>query len=176
MYCILMDTKTKSFYMHPEQVRFYAYTSPDKYEEDIVNAVLVETEMEDYYEFMTFLYNNGFIYGFLDGELVRIKKGDVAYYKQNSNEIVYAQYLLTKSDDFLKYIKKKGLVTLCNLSEDKKSVYFPTVNIDDNTVAVLTYTDVNRIPMEMREKYAGWRVVNMTFDVVCIVNGKFVAV
>lgn len=176
MYCILMDTKTKSFYMNPEQVRFYAYSSPEKYEEDIVNAVLVETEMEEYYEFMTYLYNAGFIYGFLDGELIRIKKQDVAYYKQNSNEIIYAQYLLTKSDDYLKYIKKKNLVTLCSLSEDRMSVYFPTVNIDDGKVAVLTYTDVSRIPMEMREKYNGWRIVNMTFDAVCIVNGKFVAI
>lgn len=176
MYCILMDTKTKSFYMQPDQIRFYAYTSPDKYEEDIVSAILVETETDDYYEFMTYLYNNGFIYGYLDGELVHIKKGDVVYCKQNSNELIFAQHLLTKNDDYLKYIKKQGLFTLCNLSEDKKSVLFPTVIIDDGTVAVLTYTDATRIPTEMREKYDGWRMVNMTFDVVCIVNGKFVAI
>lgn len=182
MYCILMDTKTGSFYMAPSEVKFYAYTSVEAFEADRATynaaqtAILVETEMDDRQEFFTFLYNNGFIYGFLDGEKVRIRKGDVAYYRQNSNELVYAQYLLTGSDDYLKYVKKKDLVTLCSLSEDKTSVFFPTVNIEDGNVAVLTYTDVQRIPDELREKYKGWKVVHMTFDVICIVNGKFVAV
>lgn len=177
-----MDTKTGSFYMSPSDVKFYAYTSVEAFENDkaVYNAagtgVLVETEMDDKQEFLTFLYNAGFIYGYLDGEKIRIKKSDVTYYKQNSNEIVYSQYLLTGSDDYLKYVKKKDLVTLCSLSEDKTSVFFPTVNIEDGKVAVLTYTDVRRIPDEMLEKYKGWKVVNMTFDVICIVNGKFVAV
>lgn len=176
MFCILMDAKTKSFYMDPKELKFYAYSSPEEYEGFHKNAKLVETDMEDYREFMTYLYNAGFIYGYLDGELVRIKKGDVLFYKQNCNEIVYAQYLLTKDDRYLQIIRKNKLYTLCSIDAEKNSIYFPTVQLEDNSNAILAYTDISRIPMEMRDKYNGWRTVRMTFDAACIVNGKFVAV
>lgn len=176
MYCILMDVKTKSFYMDPKELKFYAYSSPEEYEGYYKNSKLVETDIEDYREFMTYLYNAGFIYGYLDGKLIRIKKGDVLYYKQNCNEIVYAQYLLTKDDRFLQIIRKNKLYTLCSIDHDTNSIYFPTVQLESGENAILSYTDIARIPMEMREKYDGWRTVRMTFDAACIVNGKFVAV
>lgn len=176
MFCILMDAKTKSFYMDPKELKFYAYSSPEEYEGYYKNAKLVETDMDDYREFMTYLYNAGFIYGYLDGELVRIKKGDVLFYKQNCNEIVYAQYLLTKDDRYLQIIRKNKLYTLCSVDAENNAIYFPTVQLEDNSNAILAYTDISRIPMEMREKYDGWRTVRMTFDAACIVNGKFVAV
>lgn len=176
MYCILMSAKTKSFYMDAKELKFYAYTSPEEYTTIINDARLVETEIEDYKEFMTYLYNAGFIYGYLNGKLIRIKKGDVLFYKQNCNEIVYAQYLLTHEDSYLQIIKKSQLYTLCSIKEGRESVLFPTVKLEDGTHAVLAYTDIMRIPNEMRRKYDGWRTVKMTFDAVCVVNSKFVAV
>lgn len=176
MYCILMSTKTKSFYMDPKELKFYAYTSPDEYVMTQSDARLVETEMEDFKEFMTFLYNAGFIYGYLNGQLIHIKKGDVLYYKQNCNELVYAQYLLTGEDSYLQIIKKSQLYTLCKVKNEKNSVMFPTVKLDDGSTAVLAYTDILRIPQEMRDKYDGWKTVKMTWDAVCVVNSRFVAV
>ena len=176
MYCILMDIQTKSFYMKPEVIEFYAFSDPDEYHDYFTNAMLQGLDIEDYKEFLTYLYNQGFTKGYIDGHPVRIKKSDALYYKQNANEAVYAQYLLTKDEKFLSIIKKSNLCTLCKIDNDTKLVYFPTVKLEDGTNAVLAYTDISRIPEEMLRKYDGWRVVRMTFDATCIVNSSFVAV
>ncbi|MBR3517853.1 MAG: hypothetical protein IKM88_15580 [Lachnospiraceae bacterium] len=176
MYCILMDKKTGSFYMDPKEIRFYGYTDPEEYNAFYKNAKLVELDIDEYREFATYLYNAGFVNGYLNGKPVRIKKGDVLFYKQNCNEIVFSQYVLTGDDNYLKMIKKSSLVTLCQIDNSKCTVYFPTVKLEDGTNAVLAYTDISRIPPEMRKKYQGWRTVRMTFNTVCIVNGMFVAV
>ena len=176
MYSILMDTKTKSFYMDKGELKFYAYTEEENCKEIPAGTRLVSVDILDYQEFMTFLYNAGFVYGYLDGELIRIKKSDILYFKQNINEVVYAQYLLTKDSRYLQIIKKSNLCTLCNINNEKGVVLFPTVTTEDGSSAVLTYTDPSRIPVEMFSKYQGWKIVRMTFDAQCIVNGKFIAV
>lgn len=176
MFCILMDPKTRSFYMKPGEIKFYAYTDPSECTEFFKNTNLVELDIDDYGEFMTYMYNQGFINGYLDGHPVRIKKSDVQYYKLNCNEIAYAQYMLTKEEHFLSIIKKSNLCTLCKVDNEDNLVYFPTVKLENGQIAVLAYTDVSRIPAEMREKYDGWRTVRMTFDTVCVVNSNFVAV
>lgn len=176
MYCILMDKNTGSFYMEPKEIKFYAFSDPEECDTYFRNSKLVALDIDDYREFMTYLYNAGFINGYLDGRPVRIKKGDVLFYKQNCNEVVFSQYVLTTDSTYLKMINKSSLVSLCKIDNNKGTVYFPTVKLEDGTNAVLAYTDISRIPKEMREKYAGWRTVRMTFDTVCIVNGTFVAV
>lgn len=174
-YHILIDNRTKSFYMNPGDIRFFAYTDIDNYTEFLPNAVLVTTEYEEQQDFFTYLYNSGFLTGFLDGKEVRISRGDITHYKINSNEMLYAQYILTGEEKYLKMIKKKNLYTLCDLGADKMSVYFPTVTLDTGEVAVLTYTDGCRIPPHLRKKYEGWRTVRMTWDALCVVNNNFVA-
>ena len=174
MYSVLMDTKTKSFYMDKGELKFYAFTDEDKCEDIPEDSKLATLDINDYQELMTFFYNAGFVYGYVDGELTRIKKADVLYLKQNMNEIVYAQYLLTKDSRYLQIIKKQNLYTLCSINNEKGVVLFPTVNVDEGN-AVLTYTDIARIPSEMFEKYPGWKVVRMTFEALCVVNGRFIA-
>lgn len=176
MYCVLMDKKTNSFYMDPKEIRFYAYSDPEEYNPFYKEGKLVVLDIEDYQEFMTYLFNCGFITGYLDGNLIRIKKSDILFYKQNINEVVFSQYVLTKDETYLKMVKKNHLVTLCKIDDSKSTIFFPTVKLEDGTNAVLSYTDISRIPPEMRKKYEGWRTVRMTFDTVCIVNGMFVAV
>lgn len=162
--------------MEKGDIKFHAYSSPDEYTTYYKNANLVALDIDDYREFATYLYNAGFSAGYLDGKPIRIKKGDILWYKQNCNEVVYSQYILTGDNTYLKMIKKSLLVTLCRIDNEKSTVYFPTIKLEDGTNAVLTYTDISRIPPEMRKKYDGWRTVRMTFDTVCIVNGAFVAV
>lgn len=176
MFCVLMDPKTKSFYMQPNEIKFYAYSDREEYTNYFKNANLVELDIEDYNEFLTYMYNQGFINGYLDNNPIRIKKSDVLSYSLNCNEIVYSQFLLTKDEHFLSTIKKSKLVTLCKVDNDEKVVYFPTVKLEDDTKAVLAYTDIARIPPMMYKKYDGWRIVRMTFDLTCVVNGSFVAV
>lgn len=177
MYCILMDQKTKSFYMHRGELKFYAYSDEENCDLESlpIGANMVITEMDDYQEFMTFLYNAGFCRGYMDDKEIVIRKKDVLYFKQNSNEVIYAQFLLTKDQRFLEIIKKSNLFTLCSIDNDQKIVFFPTVSLENGETAVLAYTDVSRIPEELFNKYKGYRIVRMTFDATCVVNGKFIA-
>ncbi len=175
-YSVLMDKKTNSFYMDPKEIRFYAYSDEEEFTPFYNDGKLVVLDIDSYQEFMTYLFNCGFTTGYLDGNLIRIKKGDILFYKQNINEVVFAQYMITGDETYLKMVRKNALVTLCKIDDDKSTIYFPTVKLEDGSNAVLAYTDVSRIPPEMRRKYEGWRTVRMTFDTVCIVNGMFVAV
>lgn len=175
MYSILMDTKTKSFYMEKGELKFYAYSDPEECNDIKIGSKLVTVETDDYQEFLTFLYNSGFVYGYLDDAPIQIKKSDVLYYKQNSNEAVYAQYLLTKDERYLKVLRKSQLFTLCKVDNENGVVLFPTVKLDNGESAILAYTDASRIPITLHEKYDGYRTVRMTFDAPCIVNGQFIA-
>ena len=172
MYCILMDKRTKAHYMLPDRMCFYTFTSPDKYTQRNQNARLVETEYDNYGDLITDLYNAGFSQGFLDDKIIYINKKDAYYLNRNSNEAAYAQYILTKKPTYLSLIKKKDLVTICKIDGD--AIYFPTVKINEE-VAVLTYTDRLRIPQKLFDNYPGYRVVKMSYNVKCVVNGQVVA-
>lgn len=173
MYSVLMDANTKSYYMEPGEVAFFAYSDISKVSSKKKNARIVETDIDDPKEFETMLYNAGFFHGFLDGKPHRLMKQSIYFYNRNPNEISFAQYLLTNDKKYLELIKKAHLITLCKIEGD--NVFFPTATLDSGETAVLTYTDRTRIPPELFEKYDGWRTVNMSFNVRCIVNGAFVA-
>lgn len=121
------------------------------------------------------LYNAGFLRGYLDGNPVKLSKSDVYYYDRNPNDIAYAQWMLTGDERYLEMIRKNTLYTLCMV--DGESILFPTVTIpeENNETAVLAYTDPLRITKELFDKYDGWRMVRMTFDARCVVNGEFLA-
>lgn len=174
MYSILMDAVTKSYYMEPGEIAFHAYSDPSKLDIRRKNNRLVETDLEDVKELETEMYNAGFFHGYLDGEKYIITKKNIYFYNRNPNDVVYAQWLLTNDNKYLaENLKKQKLFTLCKIDKDK--VYFPTVKAEDGDRAVLTYTSINRIPTELFNKYEGWRCVEMTFDIKCIVNGSFIA-
>lgn len=173
MYSILMDTETKCFYMEPRVVEFTAFSSPSKCTGKPKTARLIETEYTDRKEFTTVLYNAGFQSGTIDGEKVVLNNSDAYFYARNNNEILYAQYLLTKDERYLHSINKKLLITVCRI-EDEMS-YFPGVEIDDGGFAVLAYTDRTRIPQILFDKYEGYKTVKMSFNARALVNGKFVA-
>lgn len=172
MYCILMDSKTKCFYMEPGVVAFHAFSDASKVSIRRKNARIVETDIEDINELDTLFYNAGFVYGYLDGKERRIMKGNVYFYDKNPNEIAFSQYLLTKDTKYLSLIKKPKLITLCRI--DGKSILFPTVEMEDGSKAVLTYTDYSRMPANLLEKYSGWKTVQMSFNTKCMVNGEFI--
>lgn len=173
MYVILMDANTKTFYMNPGEVAFHVYTDVSEVDIRVPHSRVVETEIEDYRELNTLLYNAGFLAGYMDGKSYKIQKDAVYWSQRNPNEVAYAQWLLTKDPHYLDMVKKERLVTLCRISDDQ--VFFPTVTLESGDTAVLTYTDRKRIPRELFEKYDGWKCVRMTFDVRCVVNGRFVA-
>lgn len=173
MYVILMDANTKSYYMNPGEVAFHVYSDISKVDIRVPHSRVVETEIDDYRELNTLLYNAGFLAGYLDGKNYTIQKDAVYWSNRNPNEVAYAQWMLTKNDRYLDMIQREKLVTLCKVSEEQ--VFFPTVTLENGTTAVLTYTDRKRIPRELFEKYDGWKCVHMSFDVRCVVNGQFVA-
>lgn len=172
MYCILMDKNTKSFYMKPRELCFYAFSSPNKYNMGNADTRLIETEYSDLKEFTTMLYNAGFLYGYIDGNEIRINKENAYYLDKNINEVAYAQYLLTEDEKYLELMRKKNLFSICKV--DGESILFPTVTLEDDTTAVLAYTDRVRIPQVLFDKYPDYRVVRMTFNIQCLVNSKFV--
>jgi hypothetical protein len=109
----------------------------------------------------------------MDGEPKKLSKSDVYYYNRNPNDIAFAQWKLTGDERYLEMIRKNNLYTLCKV--DGESIYFPTVLLqEEEETAVLAYTDPLRIPKELFDKYDGWRMVRMTFDARCVVNGAFV--
>lgn len=173
MYCILMDSKTGSYYMEPGEVSFHVYSDVSTLDIKRKSTRLVETDIDDIQELETLLYNAGFFHGFLDGKPYKLSKQKVYYYDRNPNEITFAQFLLTKDKKYLELIKKNKLITLCQIKDDV--VYFPTIQTTDGERAVLAYTDRQRMPKELLEKYDGWRSVKMTFDARCVVNGEFIA-
>lgn len=173
MYCILQDTNTKSYWMKPGEIAFYAYSDASKATVKQKNVQIVQTDIDDIRELSTMLYNAGFFHGYLDGQPFRLSKNSIYFYERNPNEVAYAQWLLTKDERYLEMIRKPCLITLCKIDGD--SVYFPTVMLETGEAAVLTYTDRARIPRELYNKYQGWRSVKMTFSARCVVNGKFVA-
>ena len=175
MYYILMDAKTKSFYMKPRECAFYAYADA----EDVMippdsNIRMVETECETKMELTTMLYNAGFRTGYINDVKIVLTKEDAFYYDMNPNEVAYAQYLLTGETSMLEeIIVKNRLLSVCKIEDNL--VYFPTVELGNGDFAVLTYTDISRIPPKLFKKYQGFRIVKMTFDVKCVVNDKFIA-
>lgn len=173
MYSILMDMQTKSFYMEPRNVEFMAFSSPSKCLNVPQNARLIETEYTDKKEFTTMLYNAGFNSGLIDGVRVRITREDAYYYSRNNNEILYAQYILTKDERYLQSVNKKLLMSVCKI--ENETALFPTVQLDDGGYAVLAYTDRIRIPQILFDKYAGYKTVKMSFNIRILVNGKFIA-
>lgn len=172
MYCILMDKNTKSFYMKPRELCFYAFSSPERYDMHNENTRLIETEYSDLKEFTTMLFNAGFLYGYIDHQEIRIGKSNSYYLDKNINEVAYAQYLICHDEKYLELIKKKKLLSICKIEGD--SILFPTVTLDNGMSAVLSYTDRVRIPQVLFDKYPDYRVVRMTFNIPCLVNGKFV--
>ena len=173
MFCILRDVNTKSYYMNAGDVAFHAYSDPSLAERTSKNARLIETDIDDIKEFNTMLYNAGFLRGYMEGEHKKLSKSDVYYYNRNPNDIAFAQWKLTGDERYLEMIRKNNLYTLCKV--DGESIYFPTVLLqEEEETAVLAYTDPLRIPKELFDKYDGWRMVRMTFDARCVVNGAFV--
>lgn len=173
MYCILMDNNTKTYWMRPGEMAFYAFSDLSKANIKQKNIRVVETDIDDLRELDTMLYNAGFFHGFVDGQPHKLSKNSIYFYERNPNEVSYAQWLLTKDERYLEMIRKSCLITLCKIDGD--SVLFPSVTLDTGDTAVLTYTDRSRIPTELFNKYQGWRSVKMTFNARCIVNGQFVA-
>lgn len=174
MYCILMDKETKSFYMAPHEFFFHAYTGREYIKKIPPNAKLVETEFESKKEFTTMLYNAGFTRGYINNQLILLTKKDAYYYDKCLNEVAFAQYLLTKDTSYLEnIIEKNKLLTVCKIQDN--TVLFPTVQLKTGEIAVLTYTDLSRIPKSIFDKYPDFKIVKMTFDVKCIVNDKFIA-
>lgn len=174
MYCILMDKTTKSYFMAPHEFYFHAYTDPSFAKELPATSKLIRTECETQKEFTTMLYNAGFTRGYLDGRLIFLTKKDAYYFDRCPNEVAFAQYLLTDDTSYLEnIIKKEMLLTVCKIEGD--TILFPTVSIGEGQIAVLTYTDLSRIPKSIFDKYPDFKIVRMTFDVRCIVNDKFIA-
>lgn len=174
MFCILLDSKTKTYYMRPKEVCFFAYSDPSKFEDDFEpSARLVETEFDTFKELSTELFNAGFTYGFLDGKEIQLSKSDAYYIRKNANEIAFVQYLLTKDERYLKIIRKTQLLTVCKIEGNQ--ILFPIVRLDDGKEVVLTYTDKSRIPPKFLEMYKNWRIVRMTYQSPCIVNETFIA-
>lgn len=171
MFCILMDSKTKSYYMGPRDTHFYAYSSPAKCNFKPDGVRIIETEFTDKKEFTTMLFNAGFIYGYLDGIEIKLTKADSYYLSRNENEILYAQYILTKDERYLSSIKKQTLLSICKIEDG--SALFPTTKMKDGNMAVLAYTDRARIPQVLFDKYPDYRTVRMSFLARVIVNGHF---
>ena len=170
MYGVLMDAKTKTYFMDPGQALFHAFSDPSQAEIRKKNSRLVETDIDDVRELETMLYNAGFFRGYLDGKPYRLSKQRIYFYDRNPNEIAYAQYQMTKDEKYLELLKKNKLYTLCKIQDT--SIYFPTVPLENGEKAVLTYTSLKRISQEMRDKYDGWRTVHMNFDARYIINGE----
>ncbi len=171
MYCILMDAKTKSYYMKPRDTHFYAYSSHQKCTYQFEGARIIETEFTDKKEFTTMLFNAGFVYGYLDGVEINLTKADAYYLNRNENEILYAQYLLTKDERYLASTKKQMLLSICKIEDG--CALFPTAKMKDGNMAVLAYTDRSRIPKVLFDKYPDYRTVRMSFLARVIVNGHF---
>ncbi len=173
MYSILMDSKTKTYYMEPGDVAFHIYSGENVPPMRSPHLRVVPIDVDDPKELETLLYNAGFFAGYIDGQFVRLSKGNIYYYDRNPNEVSYAQYILTKDQKYLEIIKKDRLFTLCKI--EGSSVLVPTVTLEDGGFAILAYTDKLRIPQALFEKYKGWKFTTMTFDARCVVNGLFVA-
>lgn len=174
MYCVLRDCNTKTFYMKPREVCFFAYSDPS-YFKDVFepSARLVETEYDNLKALTTELFNAGFLFGYLDGEKIQLKRSDSYFYDQNCNEIAYAQYLLTKDERYLSIIKKNKLLTICQIKDG--NILFPTIKIPGEEMeAVLTFTSKSRIPAKIFERYPGYKIVYMSYKTPCIINGSFV--
>ncbi len=173
MYCVMMDVETKTYYMKPREIKFYAFSSPSKRSmEPNSKSVLVETELTDKKELTTGLFNAGFDEGFLDGNHIHIGKADAHFIDRNKNEICFGQFILTNDEKYLQSIEKKKLYSLCKITEDGAN--FPTITDENGELAVLCYTDRQRIPQILFDKYSdGYRVVRMSFAVPVFVNSKF---
>ncbi len=169
---ILMDLKTRCFYMKPLQIMFFAYTNKDlckKYE----NATVAPTSFDTDEDFFTAMYNAGFVYGYIDDKEVKIPREKVKYYDVNKNEIAFAQYLLTGDEHYLEYlIQKDRLCTLSKITEE--GVSLPTNPLQDGNSAIFTYTDPSRIPQSLLERYPDYQITRMTFNLPCVVNNKFI--
>ena len=183
MYSVLKDIRTGTYYMEGRKSSFYAFSNEDNFDlkkipvRDRGYVRLVGTEIEDKKELETEFYNAGFYEGYIDGELFRIKR-NVYYFNRNPNELCYAQYLLTKNDEYLTNIKKDKLFTLARIDNSTfpAQAYFPVGKLDSGEYAILTYTNEGRMPNELINKYIGWKIVKMTWDTKCIVNDNFVIV
>ena len=176
MYCVLMSRTTKSFYMKPHEFYFYAFSDFDEDMDlsEFKDARLVETECDTQKELTTILYNAGFSRGYLDGKLIQLTNKDSYYFDRCPNELAYAQYLLTDNTSYLEnIIEKNRLITICKIKG--QSVLFPTIQLGSGESAILTYTDLSRMPQELFKKYGDFRIVKMTFDAKCVVNDKFIA-
>lgn len=177
MYLIVMDKNTKAFYMKPHEFYFHAFSDREKIS-DVktypLNARFVEVDCETKKELTTILYNAGFTRGYIDEKLTILTKDDAFYYDRNPNELAYAQYLLTDNTSYLEnIIDKKKLLTVCKINGPQ--ILFPTIELGNGDNAVLTYTDLSRIPKELFDKYKDFKVVKMSFNAKCVVNDKFIA-
>lgn len=172
-YFVLMDSKTKTYYMKPREVSFYAFSSSAKFKDNYGDtARLVQTEYNDFRSLATDLFNAGFMYGYLDGEKIRLQRSDAFYYNQNCNELAFSQYSLTGDERYLTIIKKSKLFTVCQIKDDV--VLFPTVELPDGTEAVMTYTSIGKIPTNIFDKYPGYHIVYMTYKTPCVINGQVI--
>lgn len=175
-YYILMDSRTKTFYMRPGQRNFFAYTDLSFFEDDFEpSAKLSENrDMSDLKEFTTAMYNSGFASGYLDGKLINLARSDAEYTHFNENEILFAQYILTGEKQYLERIRKEKLLTVCK--NEGTRVLFPVVELPDGREAILSYTSKEYIPPTIAEKYPDpeWKYVYVTFEFPCLVNDAYI--
>lgn len=161
-YKILMDTFTKTYFMFPNEFRFYVYS--ENFDEACLpveissnpNHHLLQTDIEDMSELETYLFNAGFTEGFFDGRLYKINKHNISYYKPNPNYLLYAQFRLTKDNNqkscvnYLSYIDKTKLWSYGKA--DGTKLLFPSIPTKHG-VKVLAYTEIKYIPEKIKEDY-----------------------
>ncbi len=163
-YYILHDAKTKTYYMRAREASFFVFTSESKFKANMFseNARLVATEIDDFRTLATTLYNDGFNYGYVDGKPITIKPENAIYYDRNSNEIAFAQYVLTSDERYLSIIRKRNLLTLCQIEGDQ--IKFPMVEVSEGNFAILAYTSAGRIPSKLFEMYKGYHIIYLSYS------------
>ena len=167
MYCILMDKKTNSFYMPKGELSFFVYSNPSKCVEKPENTKIVETEYETEAEIRTIMWQAGFLRGFIDDAPVIIQNSQVMAFGRNSNEILFAQYLLTRNPKYLDGIRS-DFYTICKQTEDNK-IMFPVV-YDNKEYKILAYTSKSRITKKLRDKYPSYKIIRIHFNAPYILN------
>ena len=167
MYCILMDKNTISFYMPEGELSFFVYSGPGKCVVKPENTKIIETEYETEAEIRTIMWQAGFLRGFIDDAPVVIQNSQVMAFGRNSNDILFAQYILTKNPKYLDGILPE-FYTICKKTADNK-IMFPVV-YDNNEYKILVYTAKSRIKKKLRDKYPDYKITKIHFDAPFILN------
>lgn len=177
-YYILKDAKTRTYYMRAREVSFFVFTSETRFKADMFtnDARLVATDIDDFRTLATELYNAGFTFGYVDGKPIEIKPENALYYDRNANEIAFAQYILTNDERYLAILRKRNLLTICQIEGDQ--IKFPMVEVEPGKSAILAYTSAGRIPPKMLESemYKGYHVIYLAYSTPYIVVNEQVIV